>query len=196
MKHSIDPFKSLQFALGDASFGASRVRSSREARFNVDQQISRENDVYLIEFAFTLYDLPVEQLDEISFRLACPDVCRAWELAPLRVGREESKQITIKTPEISVNGFSVGEFFGQTIAYKVLKPQIVAYGVREDEFSWSLKEDAMSTGSFIFLAAVGVPKGTKNLEIKKYIVARTKESILAEGRIVSTDPIVEKIDLK
>ena len=177
----VDFKKTLTFEVGNATFGELRVQSAREAGFQVDKRIAKANDVYLVEFAVTLYDLPTSDIDEVSFRVDCAKICTAWELAPMRVVAVDENTTSVNTPAVTFKDLTVGEFFKKTVTFKTLRPQIIAFGLREDKFSWSLKEDAVSTGSYVFLAALGVPKGTKNFEVRRSIAVRASDGLITEG---------------
>ena len=89
----------------------------------------------------------------------------------------------------------IGEFFKVSILSKSLRPQVIAYGLQEDRFSWSLKDDAIGSGSLIFAAALGVPKGTKNLKMQQYIAVKTTGGLITEGGWASTDKAIDILEL-
>jgi hypothetical protein len=194
-RYPIDVEKALTVELGNATFGKLRIQSAREAGFEVDGRIAKKNDIYLVEFAVTLYDLPTDSIDELSFRVDCVNVCTAWELAPMRVVVADENTTTLNTPSVTFKDITVGEFFKKTVTYKTLRPQIIAFGLREDRFSWSLKDAAIGTGSYIFLAALGVPRGTKSFDIQRSIAVKTTDGFVTEGGWASTDKMVESVSL-
>lgn len=194
-QYPIDFEKALTVELGNATFGKLRIQSAREAGFEVDSRIAKKNDIYLVEFAVTLYDLPTGSIDELSFRVDCVNVCIAWELAPMRVVVADENTTTVNTPSVTFKDVTVGEFFKKTVTYKTLRPQIIAFGLREDSFSWSLKDAAIGTGSYVFLAALGVPKGTKNFTVQRSIAVKTTDGFVTEGGWASTDKMAESVSL-
>lgn len=147
-----------------------------------------------MEFSFSLYDLPSDFLKELSFRISCSS-CTAWEIAPLKLMKSDFVTDKMNTPVISINGLSVGQFFERTIKYETLRPQIVAYGLREDSFSWSLQDEALGMGSYVFVAALGVKKGAKEVTIQKSVAIRTKNDWLTETQYATTEILLESIDL-
>ena len=136
-QYPIDLQKALMVDLGNATFGKLRIQSAKEAGFTVDERLAKNNDIYLFKFAVTLYDLPLGSVDELSFRVDCSSICTAWELAPMRVVAIDEKTTTANTPITKIEGVEIGEFFRVSIVSKILRPQIIAYGLQEDRFSWS-----------------------------------------------------------
>jgi hypothetical protein len=197
IEYPIDIRKSITFQLGSVTFGKPRLKTAKEAKFVLDQNLTRTNDVYLVTFAFTLYNLPNGKIDELSFRIDCGSDCTAWALEPMKVVSESQVSETAKTPSVSIEGFSVGEMFGRTVNYKSLKPQIVAFGVQEGRFSWSIRDAAIETGSHIFAAAIGVPKGTKAIKLSKSLAARMSPNFIffSEGGWLSTSDIDDSMQL-
>jgi hypothetical protein len=196
IEYPIDVRKTLTFNLGNVTFGRPRLVTAKEAQFKLDKTLAASSDVYFAKFAFTAYDIPEKSIEELSFRISCGKACVAWELAPLRVMAGEEKEDTLKTPTISIKGVEVGEMFSRTIKYTTLRPQILAYGVQEDQFSWSIKDAAIENGSHVFVAAIGVPKGTKEIRFERSIAAKTAVGWLSEGGWVSTATASEMVQLK
>ncbi|MFN0193199.1 MAG: hypothetical protein ACKVP5_14670 [Aestuariivirga sp.] len=190
-----DAEKALTFSLGEASYGVSRVRTAKEMGFKVDSSIASREDVYFIEFSVTMRNLPTDMINELSFEFDCKSSCTAWELAPLRVSTTEEVTETLKTPEITFKDLSVGEFFSRTVTYKIIKPEVTGYGLREDRFSWSLQKQAIREGSHVFLAAIGVPKNAKSLEISRFVSAKTKEGWIAESDFAKSVESIEVIPM-
>jgi hypothetical protein len=195
-QYPFDLKKALTVDLGNATFGKSRIQSAKEAGFKVDERIAKSNDIYLFKFAVTLHDLPSGSVDEISFRVDCSDVCTAWELAPMRVTVVDEKTKSLNTPTVKIEGVEIGEFFRVSIVSKNLRPQIIAYGLQEDRFSWSLRDEAIGSGSFIFAAALGVPKGTKNFTLQRSVAVKTVGAWVTEGNWASTENMSETLQLR
>lgn len=161
-------------SVGFASYGTIRALNAKEAQLSVDTATAARHDVYLLELVTTLHDLDLQQIHEVFFQTECMHAdCVAWELAPFKVGTEVDVETSIKNPEVTIRGVEVGEFFRRTIKYKTLKPTITAYGLREDDFSWSLQGDAIGLGSFSFMVAIGVPKGTTQLRLQQSVRLKT-----------------------
>lgn len=195
-KFRFENAKELYVTVGSATFGVVRTQSAKEVGFQVDQQIAAKSDTYLFRFAVTFYDLPTDQIDEISFRVRCKSECTAWELAPMRVVSIDEKNTTANTPKVGFEGIEVGEMFKQQIMSQTIKPQIIAYGLHESEFSWSLKDQAIQTGSYVFAAAVSVPKATKRLELDRLVAIKTKSFLgIVEGDWASTAKDTEPVVL-
>ncbi len=181
------PFGGLKDALvvefGKVTFGKPLVKTGREAGFKVQRAIAEEYDVYLVEFAITFYDIPVTELEELSYRLSLQEDCIAFELAPLRLTAEENITQTVQTPEITIGPLTLGQFFERQVVFKNIRPQVIAYGLREDSFSWSLTNDAVVPGSHIFVAALGIPKGRKEFSLRQSVGAKTKHGIKTAGLV-------------
>jgi hypothetical protein len=190
--YSLDKAISVRF--GRATFGRPRIWSAQELNLDVEPAISRVHDVYMLEFAMTFHDLPVNDVQEIAFKIEVPDDVVAWELVPLRVVSADHISDVIGTPELSIKGVSVGRFFSREIRYKALRPMITAFGLRENEFSWSLKHDAIAPGSHVFMAALGIPKEVTSLRIKQSAAVKTKP-LLLEGSWASTPPDEREVQL-
>lgn len=196
VQYPIDLQKALMVDLGNATFGKLRIQSAKEAGFTVDERLAKNNDIYLFKVAVTLYDLPSGSVDELSFRVDCSNVCTAWELAPMRVVVIDEKTKTANTPTIKIEGVEIGEFFRVSVVSKNLRPQIIAYGLQEDRFSWSLKDEAIGSGSFTFAAALGVPKGTKSFTIQRSVAVKTAGNFITEGGWASTENMSETLQLR
>lgn len=196
-KLPIKDAKELYVALGAATFGTVRMQSAEEVGLKVDDNIAKISDTYLLRFAVTFYDLPTNNLDEISFRVKCANECTAWELAPSRVVKQDEETTSLNTPKIGFEGFEIGEFFRKQIVSKSIKPQVIAYGLQENEFSWSLKDDAIQSGSNVFAAAISVPKGTTILQLDRSIAVKTTHFAgLVEGDWASTDKLSQDVVLR
>lgn len=192
------PIQTEKFTVqvGVASFGKVRLQSAQEAGFKVDRRLAQKYDIYLVELVTTLHNLPSSGVEEISLRVDCTEACVAWELAPLRVSAESEVTTTTKSPEITFKDLSVGEFFSQTVKFTSLRPEIIAYGLREDQFSWSLSAGAVGMGSYKFLAAIGLPKGSKDLHLSRAVGIRTSDGFFLEGKWAVTENLLETIPLK
>lgn len=184
-------------SVGFASFGTIRALNAKEAKLKIDSITAKRHDVYLVELVTTLHDLNLNEVREVFFQAQCMEEdCVAWELAPLKVGVELTIEESAKTPEVTVGELKVGEFYGRTISYKTLRPTITAYGLREDEFSWSLQGDAIGMGSFNFMAAIGVPKGTKQLHLEQSVRLKTTNFLGLEGDWATTRKSRTRVDLR
>jgi hypothetical protein len=153
----------------------------------IEPSTAEKYDIYLIRWGVTFRDLPIPEIAELSFRVEFPDECQAMELAPFRVATSEKTTISYGIPTITVRGVSVGDVFNKQIVYASLKPKIVAYGIQEAEFSWSLQGDAISLGSHVFFTAMGCSRGTTSVLIKQSVAAKTMDTLLVEGNWVSTE---------
>ena len=186
--------KTVAVQLGEATFGKLRIRNADEVGFQVDRRIENEYDIYLIEFTVTFYSVPKNVVAALSFRVDCSDVCIAWELAPIRIQSKSESTSTPSNPK--TRNVVVGEFFQKSIIYENLNPEIVAYGLRESKFLWVLKGEAISAGSHTFVAAIGLPKGTKSFELERSVAMKTKRKILVEGGWASTSSKSQSVSLK
>lgn len=172
------------------------IRKPSEAGLEIDPSTAQKYDVYLIRWGVTFRDLPLSDIVELSYRVEFPSACQAMELAPFRVATAEETTISYGVPTVTVRGISVGDVFSKQIVYSSIKPRIIAYGIQESRFSWSLQQDAVSHGSHVFFIAMGCLRGTELVLIKQSAAARTKDTILVEGNWVSTELDVLHVDLR
>lgn len=134
-----------------------------EKDLKLEPSLSRRYDVYWIEFPLTLRDLQLDSVSEVGFHIILPEDSIALQLIPTRFGTEVAVTENLSSPEITAESggmsLTVGEFWGRTVEYTLLKPTIVATGIRDSKFSWFLSGNALGTGSYIFVGIIGVPKG-------------------------------------
>jgi hypothetical protein len=193
--------EAVRFRGGQVTFGNPLVFTAREKKLVLPESISSKYDVYWIEFAVSFRDLDVKKMEKLIFGVSMPPGRMALELIPLRFDKETKvKQIT-SSPEIKVQApggeaVELGKFYEQEEAYKVLKPVIVASGLQENEFSWSLEDEAVRLGSRRFIAILEVPKGERALSVILQAGAKTKPSLLAQGNIIGTEPQIVALTLK
>jgi hypothetical protein len=174
--------QSILLNVGDITFGRPTVYTSREKDLALPQSINRDFDVYWIDLAATFRDMDPADIDEMAINFATPEGTEAFELLPLVVSREFTVTKEMSAPKIwvEVGGATVtlGEVFKKTIEYISLKPSVVAYGLGERRFSWVIRDDAIRAGSHRFVAIVGVPKGSPEVEIAMSGHVRLKKGFL------------------
>jgi hypothetical protein len=107
----------------------------------------------------------------------------------------EKRSDTASVPSVAAGGVSVGSIFQRNIVYETVRPQITGYGLRESAFSWSLEDEAIAMGSYVFVAAVGVPKDAGKLFLKQSVAVKAS-SFLLEGDWASTGQRTEEITLQ
>ena len=100
----------------------------------------------------------------------------AYELVPLRFGREENVTEKRDSPDVKIEtptgGVSIGKFYGQEISYKILKPTIVGTGLQASEFGWALSDEMIDMSAKRFIAIIAVPKGTLKLDLEMFVGAK------------------------
>jgi hypothetical protein len=77
------------------------------------------------------------------------------------------------------------------VAFTYIKPTIVAVGLRERQFSWLLRGEAVGIGSHKFVVVAGVPKGEVTIDFAMSGHVRLRKGILGglfeSGDIAGTD---------
>jgi hypothetical protein len=84
----------------------------------------------------------------------------ALDLIPLRYDKASSAKNGAVTP---------AKTYGVEVIYTSLKPTVIASGLQERRFSWSLYGDAIGTGCRRFMAILLAPKGTKSIGVKQSV---------------------------
>jgi hypothetical protein len=182
--------KSLLRDMGEITFGWPVVYTAKEMNLILPASITRKFDTYWLELSTTFRELSARNLEEIAINFAVPDGSLALELVPTVVTIPIFKEKEIKTPDIGVGirgaMVTVGEVFRQTVSFTYLKPIVEAFGLRENRFSWSLRDQAVRAGSHKFVAVIGVPKGKDGIEIAMSAHIKSK-SYLFSGDIAGTE---------
>ncbi len=184
------------YTTGSASFGMPKLQNAKEAGFKLDSRTTQNYDVYLLEFSVTIRELSTEYAEEISFRFDCGNDCVALEMAPIKVVKNDIVEQKIQTPAVKIKGVEVGEMFSRKITFEVLRPQIKAFGRDENRFSWSLTDEAIETGTHVFLAALGVPRNSKKIELTRSVAIKSNEEYFEPSKWASTQPLQTVISLK
>jgi hypothetical protein len=186
----------VAFVQTDAvTFGRPVVESSAEAQLKIPKHISDLFDVYLIRLAMTWRQLPHDYLDSLVFSVKMPTDAIAFDLMPFRYGMEVKEKEGIHvSPGVEVEGVKVelGEVYGREISFKYLKPIIEAYGLQENQFSWTMRGPAVQPGAELFICVVGVPKSSKQLTLAMSASAHWSESFVrAAGLENSEDKLIQ-----
>jgi hypothetical protein len=180
------------------TFGVPYVETSKELGLKIPKYISDRFDVYLLHLAMTWHELPRYKIDELNYSVIMPSGEIALEFIPMRYGIAVSEQTKSQlSPSVEVDGVKVelGELYGRDISFTYLKPTIQAYGLRESQFSWTMRDQAVQPGSEEFLCAVGVPKHSKQLDLTMSASARWSGSFAIAGGIETTNPVVQSVPL-
>jgi hypothetical protein len=198
-----DQTNSIWIFGGFASFGRPLVTTAEEEKLVIPKSIAAEGDIYMVKFAvsfrFEEALIRIEDIQRLAFSVTGPVEILALELIPLRFDREMSITKIASSPEIKVqhgpNAMEIGKVYEQQIVYKILKPTIVAEGLQESAFAWSMADEAVQLGAKRFIAILQVPKGTKSITVQFQASAITKSSWMAQGNIISTAPESREIQL-
>jgi len=189
-----------KFKGGEVTFGTPIVSSQKEKGLVIPESITSKNDVYWIDFAVSFRDIDVGNIEELGFFVTAPTGILALELIPLRFDKEMSVTRVVQSPELKIKygnkAIEIGKVYEQQVVYKSLKPLIIAYGLQESEFSWSMKDEAAQPGARRFVALLKVPKGKESATVQLRASARTKSGWLAQGDIISTETKLVEIELK
>lgn len=188
------PFLAMaaEFKAGEVTFGTPLVYSSKEKKLVIPESIASKNDVYWIEFAVSFRDIDVSNIEKLTFGVTAPAGILALELIPLRFDREMSVTRVVSSPELKMKlgdkAVELGKVYEQQVVYKSLKPIIVADGLQENKFSWSMTDEAVQPGAKRFVALLKVPKGKESLTVLLQASAKTNPTWYAQGNIISTEP--------
>jgi len=189
-----------EFKGGEVTFGTPIAFSSREKELVIPESITSKNDVYWIEFAVSFRDIDVSNIEKLMFRVTAPSANLALELIPLRFDKEMSVTRVVSSPELKIKfgdkAVELGKVYEQQVVYKSLKPIIVANGLQESKFSWSMTDQAVQPGAKRFVALLTVPIGKESLIVQLQASATTKSTWVAQGEIISTKPKLVDISLK
>ncbi len=193
--------QSAKSVAGEVSFGRPVVYSANEKKLVLPESITSKSDVYWIELALTFRDINPDNLSELEFDAAAPPETSALELIPYRFDKETNVKSLTSSPDIKVEAYGakvdLGKVFEQEISYKSLKPMIVASGLRESEFSWTLTGESVQKGSQRFVAVLQVPKRQSQIILQFRARAKTKRTFGFQGDIISTErPISAYIKFK
>lgn len=191
-----------EFNAGRVTFGKPIIYTSEEQRLVIPQSIISTNDVYWIEFAVSYRDIDFQNIEKLTFGVIAPTGVVALDLIPLRFDKEISVTRTISSPKIKAQygdkAVELGKVYEQQVVYKSLKPTIIAEGLQESEFMWSLTEDSVQPGSKRFIGIISVPKGKESLPLQFQASAKTRPRYLGfvQGDIISTKPRLVEVSLK
>ena len=89
----------------------------------------------------------------------------------------------------------LGKVYEQEVVYTSLKPIIVADGLQENEFAWSLSDGAIQHGARRFVAVIQDPKGRQSVTAQLQASVKTKDWF-AQGDLVSTQPKLIELRLR
>jgi len=187
--------QAAKISFSPVSFGEIFVYSKNDRDLIIPPPIDRKYDVFWVEFPVSLRDLEAEYVTEVSFHVFLPENARALDLIPWRFGAETVVTEESKTPAVTFKEVTIGEFYKKTVAYTTLKPTIVATGLREHKFSWILTGEAISTGSYLFVGVLGVPKGQCAINAGLGVNAKTTDLFGFQGDVAGTGIVFMEIGL-
>ena len=187
--------------VGDITFGKPIVYRATEKDLKIPESVGYDFDVYWLDLRATFREMDADQIDEMVINYAMPEGTVALELIPLQYSQEIAVSSDLGTPEVGIEvgdtSLTVGEFFRKTVAYKYLKPTVVAYGLGETRFSWALRDEAVRAGSHKFVAIVGVPKGSAGVDMGMSGHVRLNKGVLGNllggGGIAGTEAQVVSV---
>lgn len=190
-----------RFTAGQVTFGKIVVHTSAEWDMRIPESISKSYEVYGLEFAVSFRELDPSEFEKLIFNVSIPADSIAFELVPLRYDRAITETVKDSTKagvtaKLGATEISVGRVFERDIAFQHPIPTLIADGLRESSFAWTMTDEAVQPGSKKFVAFVGVPKGTDVLQTKIWSTGRTKKSLFAMGNILSTAQDAQMIRLR
>lgn len=190
--------QSVEVKVGQVTFGKPLVFSAADKHLTFPTEWLKQYRVYWIQLALTLHDLVADEITELTFLVSTPQDCIAAELAPIKVEKESETKRTLKIPEVNVEvggiGVSVGSILGEEVTFKSLIPTLIANGLQENDFSWSMMDEAIRRGSQRFVVVLLIPKAQKKVDMKFQVNARTK-SWFTQGDVLTTEPSIATIEL-
>lgn len=182
------------------SYGEPTIYEHEEKGLRLPKNIERRFDVYWVEFAVTIREINPSSFEEIAFYVALPKGARALELIPLVFGAEMAEETRLSSPEITLaagdRSVSIGTFFERSVAFKTLKPTIIAGGLQENLISWTMRGEAIDVGAKRFIAIVGVPTEATNLDVEMAMAAKTSSFLGLQGNYMRTRTTSHTIPLK
>jgi len=184
------------FEEGKVTFGKPTVLNAKDARLDVPATVLKDEDVYAVYFAASVRDLKMDEFESFTVGISPKAESVALDLIPLRYETELTYKTTSGAPSIKVGSVEIGSVYQKQIILKSLKPTITAFGLQEQNFSWSLTGDAMQLGSMRFVAILGVPKRLSQLPIEIYAQAKYRESLFSQGGTLSTKAMKTTLKLQ
>jgi hypothetical protein len=191
--------KAATFSAGQVTFGYPTVYTAQERKLIVPQAIATESDVYWVELAVSFRDIDIANSEKLIFRVSLSSGIVALELVPLRFDKEAVVKQRVQSPELKARlgnlAVELGKVFEREVVYTSMNPIIIADGLQESEFAWSLSEEAVQPGAKRFVAVIRVPKGRQSVTVQLQASARTKPWF-TQGDLVSTQPKLINLRLR
>ncbi len=191
--------KAATFSAGQITFGQPIVYTAQERKLVVPAALSAQSNVYWVELAVSFRDIEIANAETFIFRVSLPSGIIALELIPLRFDKQASVTRRVSSPEIKAQlgdkAVELGKVYEQEVVYTSLKPIVVADGLQESEFAWSLSDEAIQHGARRFIAVIQVPKGRQSVTAQLQASVKTK-GWFAQGDLVSTPPKLIELRLR
>jgi hypothetical protein len=191
--------KQVEVKVGQVSFGKPLVFSAVTKKLNVPAEWQAQYQVFWLQLAVSLHDFSADEIKQLTFLVSTPGECVAAELAPFKVEREVDTKRDLQTPEVKIEhqgtSVSIGKIMEEEVTYKNLIPTLLASGLQESDFSWSMTDDAIHQGSHRFIVILLVPKHLKTIDLKFQVAAKTK-SLFTQGDVLTTEPALTTINLR
>lgn len=193
----------LRFETGHVTFGQPQVSTPKIQGIEVNARLPKGDLRYAVILAVTfrdLGDIAIRDIAELTFAAVVLEKALAVALLPLRFDKIVEQEQTLAVPEIKLQygpaAVSVGKIAEEHIVFKSLKPTVVASGLQESNFSWSMRDDAIHLGSHRFVAVLQVPKGTSSLILQLSARAITSSKyIFWQGQTIATEPQLARVQL-
>ena len=152
---------------GQAGIGRPLAFTAAEKRLTVEKSILAQYDVYWVQFAISPDEDIVDKISELRFDIdiQTPEAT-VLSLLPIRLGTDVSVKEEAKTPTVKVGDVEVGEMFSRSVEYKYLRPTILGHGTLTPNLGWIFKDDALDASAKRMFAVIGVPRGSRSIEIK------------------------------
>lgn len=191
--------RNSKLSIANISYGRPIIYTAEEKGLRLPYSLSRDSDVYWVEFAISLHTPTANSFDEIVFNVRMLKAAIALDLLPWEYGvRKKIKEKTaLPSVKFKLSGLmiEIGEFYRRSVAFEMLKPVIIATGLQENRFSWILRDEAVDVGSKRFVAIISVPKTVIKLPIVMNVSATTK-SLLFQGRTAFGESVLHDLQLK
>lgn len=189
-----------RFLAGQVTFGKPVVYTAAEKKLVLPSSLTASGEVYWIELAVSFREVEIAKFERFTFSVTAQAGIIAVELIPLRFEKGVETKRTVASPDIKIKygegAVEIGRVFEQQIVYTSLKPTIVAGGLQESDFSWSMMDDAMQPGARRFVAVIQVPKGRRSVSLQLQGSGTLKWKLFAQGGIVATNVKLIEVPLK
>jgi len=183
--------KTVTFRQGQVTFGRPKLLIPDEVNIGIPPSLKTERDFYVAQFAVTYSDTAMTDVESASFEVTSDGQASAAELLPLRFDAKTVEASTRRGAD--PRGTVLGQLYGADIVFESLSPTIVAYGLQETRFWWTMSDDACKPGANRFVALLEVPRGLESIALTLQASVRKEGGLWVEGGLLATE--IHKLDV-